>query len=170
MNLEKMNLNELIDLENKIKIQKNKRVSVWDSFSLIKKKETELKRIENEFRKEIDNLKSNEQKELEKLGFTIVIYDDIKYIGIINYSIKYEEENKYYCINFDKETNSLSKKIEEVLDEDMQKISKILNANSKEFILEEALAKLGTQHQSHLGTQNSQDEVSIDSKKVRRDR
>ena len=83
MNLEKMNLNELIDLENKIKIQKNKRVSVWDSFSLINKKQTELKRIENEFEKEIDNLKSNEQKELEKLGFTIVIYDDIKYIGII---------------------------------------------------------------------------------------
>ena len=123
MNLEKMNLNELIDLENKIKIQKNKRVSVWDSFSLINKKQTELKRIENEFEKEIDNLKSNEQKELEKLGFTIVIYDDIKYIGIINYSIKYEEENKYYCINFAKETNSLSKKIEEVLDEDMQKIN-----------------------------------------------
>ena len=52
----------------------------------------------------------------------------------------------------------------------MQKISKILNANSKEFVLEEALSNLVTQHQSYLDTQNSQDEVSIDSKKVRRDR
>ena len=57
-----------------------------------------------------------------------------------------------------------------MLDEDMQKISKILNANSKEFVLEEALSKLVMQHQSHLDTQTSQDEVSIDSKKVRRDR
>ena len=63
----------------------------------------------------------------------------------------------------------MSKGIEEVSDEDMQIISKILNAKI-ESKSEEALTKLVTQHQFHLDTQNSQDEISIDSKKVRGDR
>lgn len=169
MNLEKMDLNQLIELENKIKKEKSKRVLIWDSLELIEKEKKEFKHIEDEFNKKIENLKSEQQKELEKLGFTIVLYNNLKSLGIVNYDIKYKEAYKYYALNFEKETNSLSKGIEEVSDEDMQKISKILNAKI-ESKSEETLTKLVTQHQFHLDTQNSQDEISIDSKKVRRDR
>lgn len=62
------------------------------------------------------------------MGFSVVFHSHTQSIGILNYSIKYEEEYKYYAVDFEKETNSLSKRIEEVSDEDMQKISKILNA------------------------------------------
>lgn len=38
MNLEKMDLEQLTELENKIKKEKSKRVSIWDSLKLIEKK------------------------------------------------------------------------------------------------------------------------------------
>lgn len=128
MNLEKMDLEQLTELENKIKKEKSKRVSIWDSLKLIEEKETEFENVEKRFKKEIEDLKTEQQKELEKLGFTIVLYNNLKSLGIVNYDIKYKEAYKYYALNFEKETNSLSKGIEEVSDEDMQKISKILNA------------------------------------------
>lgn len=128
MNLEKMDLEQLTELENKIKKEKSKRVSIWDSLKLIEKKETEFENVEKIFKKEIEDLKTEQQKELEKLGFTVVLYNNLKSLGIVNYDIKYKEAYKYYALNFEKETNSLSKGIEEVSDEDMQKISKILNA------------------------------------------
>lgn len=136
MNLEKMDLNQLIELENKIKIEKTKRVSIWDSLKSIEK-------VKKEFDKKIEDLKSEQQKELEKLGFTIVSYNDSKSLSIINFDIKYDETCKYYAVDFEKETNSLSKRIEEVPDEDMQKFSKILNAKI-ESKSEEALTKLVT--------------------------
>lgn len=128
MSLEKMDLKQLTELGNKIKKEKSKRVSIWDSLKLIEKKETEFENVEKRFKKEIEDLKTEQQKELEKLGFTIVLYNNLKSLGIVNYDIKYKEAYKYYALNFEKETNSLSKGIEEVSDEDMQKISKILNA------------------------------------------
>ena len=128
MNLEKMDLEQLTELENKIKKEKSKRVSIWDSLKLIEKKETEFENVEKIFKKEIEDLKTEQQKELEKLGFTVVLYNNLKSLGIVNYDIKYKEAYKYYALNFEKETNSLSKGTEEVSDEDMQKISKILNA------------------------------------------
>lgn len=94
----------------------------------MKKKETEFENVEKIFKKEIEDLKTEQQKELEKLGFTVVLYNNLKSLGIVNYDIKYKEAYKYYALNFEKETNSLSKGTEEVSDEDMQKISKILNA------------------------------------------
>ena len=128
MSLEKMDLKQLTELGNKIKKEKSKRVSIWDSLKLIEKKETEFENVEKRFKKEIEDLKTEQQKELEKLGFTIVLYNNLKSLGIVNYDIKYKEAYKYYALNFEKETNSLSKGTEEVSDEDMQKISKILNA------------------------------------------
>lgn len=58
MNLEKMDLEQLTELENKIKKEKSKRVSIWDSLKLIGKKETEFENVEKRFKKEIEDLKT----------------------------------------------------------------------------------------------------------------
>jgi hypothetical protein len=137
MNLQNKTVKELKDLKSQIELEINSKVGFWDTISeqLKLRKELDLLREkhrneEDEISEKLEKIKSNQQKEIEKLGYTIVMYrlDESK-VGLIDYSKKYDEDGKYYCIDFSKSEQELIKRIDEVTDEDVAKIAEILNLN-----------------------------------------
>lgn len=134
MNIERLSIEELYELQIKIDQKLESKNLFWSSLPKqqtilknINQLEKELKKVTEPLKEQIERVKSKEQKELEKLGYTIVIYSDFD-VGIINYNIKYDESSKYYLIKYNKHSKAVNKGIDEVSDDDLIKVAKILNA------------------------------------------